>query len=425
MKKKITPILFAKNIFSFNRSLSGEGNRKTLKEIKKVCSRLKIRKFFSNQKAYDWKIPLEWNVKEAYLIDPKGKKICSFNENNLHLVGYSHSQNKIINLYNLQNHLHSIPKKPKAIPYVTSYYEKNWGFCISHEERKKLIDGNYKVFIDSELKKGVLNYGEIFLKGKSSKEVFFSTYICHPSMANNETSGITVNVFLAKLLSKKKLYYSYRFVFLPETIGSIAYINKNLKKMKENIIAGFNITCVGDEKSFSFLPSKYENTFSDYVAKKNFKLLKGKKIIYSWNDRGSDERQYCSPFVDLPICSVMRSKYGEYNEYHTSLDQLGSVVTNRGMSQSINLYKKIILDVEKSRFPVAVKKCEPFMSRHKMYKTLKKRDFKINPRKIIDFLSWCDGKNSSEMIRKKIIISKFLEKYISIFLIKKKLIKFF
>ena len=204
MNKKLTPISFAKKIFPLNRSLSGEGNRKTLKEIKKVCSKLKIRKFFSNQKVYDWKIPLEWNVKEAYLIDPKGKKICSFKKNNLHLVGYSYPQKKNINLNELQKHLHSIPDKPSAIPYVTTYYEKNWGFCISHKQRKKLIRGNYKVFINTELKKGALNYGEIFIKGKSNKEVFFSTYICHPSMANNETSGITVNTFLAKILSKKK-----------------------------------------------------------------------------------------------------------------------------------------------------------------------------------------------------------------------------
>ncbi len=425
MNKKLTPISFAKKIFPLNRSLSGSGNRQTLKEIKKLCSKLIIKKFVSNKKVYDWRIPLEWNVRDAYIIDPKGKKICSFKKNNLHLVGYSYPQKKNINLNELLKHLHSIPDKPSAIPYVTTYYEKNWGFCISHNQRKKLIRGNYKVFINTELKKGALNYGEVFIKGKSNKEVFFSTYICHPSMANNETSGITVNTFLAKILSKKKTYYSYRFVFLPETIGSIAYLSKNLKKMKAKIIAGFNITCVGDERSFSLLLSKYGNTFSDFIAKKNFKILKGKKRIYSWNDRGSDERQYCSPFIDLPICSLMRSKYGEYKEYHNSLDQLGSVVTNKGLSQSIEVYKKIIEDIEKSNFPTSVKKCEPFMTKYNLYNTLKKNKFKINPRKIMDYLSWCDGKNSSEMIKEKINVSKLSEKDIFKVLLKKKLIKLF
>jgi aminopeptidase-like protein len=425
LNKKLTPISFAKKIFPLNRSLSGGGNRQTLKEIKKLCSKLIIKKFVSNKKVYDWRIPLEWNVRDAYIIDPNGKKICSFKKNNLHLVGYSYPQKKNINLNELQKHLHSIPDKPSAIPYVTTYYEKNWGFCISHKQRKKLIRGNYKVFINTELKKGALNYGEIFIKGKSNKEVFFSTYICHPSMANNETSGITVNTFLAKILSKKKTYYSYRFVFLPETIGSIAYLSKNLKKMKAKIIAGFNITCVGDERSFSLLLSKYGNTFTDFIAKKNFKILKGKKRIYSWNDRGSDERQYCSPFIDLPICSLMRSKYGEYKEYHNSLDQLGSVVTNKGLSQSIEVYKKIIEDIEKSNFPTSVKKCEPFMTKYNLYNTLKKNKFKINPRKIMDYLSWCDGKNSSEMIKEKINVSKLFEKDIFKVLLKKKLIKLF
>ena len=232
-------------------------------------------------------------------------------------------------------------------------------------------------------------------------------------------------MYLAKYLLSLDNYYSYRFVFLPETIGSIAYLSKNLKKMKAKIIAGFNITCVGDERSFSLLLSKYGNTFTDFIAKKNFKILKGKKRIYSWNDRGSDERQYCSPFIDLPICSLMRSKYGEYKEYHNSLDQLGSVVTNKGLSQSIEVYKKIIEDIEKSNFPTSVKKCEPFMTKYNLYNTLKKNKFKINPRKIMDYLSWCDGKNSSEMIKEKINVSKLFEKDIFKVLLKKKLIKLF
>ena len=171
------------------------------------------------------------------------------------------------------------------------------------------------------------------------------------------------------------------------------------------------------------LLSKYANTFSDYIAKKNFKKLKGKKIIYSWNDRGSDERQYCSPFVDLPICSLMRTKYGKYKEYHNSLDKLYKVVTNRGMLQTINVYKQIIKDIEISKFPISTKKCETFMTKYNLYNTLKKNKFKINPRKIMDYLSWCDGKNSLDDISNLINLNKNSTSALFKLLLKKKLIK--
>jgi len=259
----------AKQLWPINRSITGEGVVNTLKILKRIVPDLEIKSIKSGTKVFDWTIPDEWVIQNAWVKDPSGKKIIDFKVNNLHLVGYSTPVNQTVSLENLNKHLHSSKEQPNAIPYVTSYYNKNWGFCIKHNLRKKLKKGKYKVFIDSKFKSnGKLTYGEILIPGKSKKEIFLSTYICHPSMANNELSGPCVTIFLAnwiKCLKKKK--FSYRIIFVPETIGSIAYISKNLKKMKKNINAGYNICCIGDNRSYSYLSSRNSNTISDQVAK--------------------------------------------------------------------------------------------------------------------------------------------------------------
>ena len=398
-----------KKLWPINRSLTGEGNRKTLKILKSICNSLKIREIKSGKKVFDWKIPLEWNVKEAWIKDTNNKVIIDFKKNNLHLVGYSIPVKKKIELNILKKKIFSLKDQPNAIPYVTSYYKKDWGFCMPYNLKKKMKKKFYKVFIDSKFKTGSLSFGEILIKGKSKKEVFFSTYICHPSMANNELSGPCVAINLAKWISnQKKLNYSYRFVFVPETIGSIAYIHKNFKKLKRNVFAGFNLTCLGDERCYSYLPSRNGNTYSDNVAKhvlyhidKNFKR-------YSWLSRGSDERQYCAPGVDLPIATVMRSKYGTYPEYHTSLDKIGSVVTEKGLRQSLRLYKKIVFTIENDFKPKTSIKpktnivCEPMLSKRNLYPTLsvKKRD--KDSHHMLNFLSFCDGNHTLLEISDKI-----------------------
>ena len=331
----------AKELFPINRSLSGDGVRKTLNILKRENKELQIHSIKSGTKVFDWEVPDEWNCKEAYIITPDGKKICDYNKNNLHLVQYSTPFEGEVSLEELNKHLYSLPHLPDAIPYVTSYYYRKWGFCISENERKKLKKGVYKVVIKSELKKGVINYADLIIPGKSKKEIMFSTYICHPSMANNELSGPVLATFLAKYLKKRNNYYTYRFIFAPETIGSLIYLSKHLNYLKENVIAGFILTCVGDERNYSYLASRYGDTLADKVALNILENEIKEFKKYSYLDRGSDERQYCAPGIDLPVCSVMRTKYGEYPEYHTSLDNF-NVVTAKGLEGAYNLYIKMI-----------------------------------------------------------------------------------
>ena len=326
-----------KELFPICRSLTGDGVRETLQIIRKHIP-LRVRRVRSGTKVFDWTVPREWNVREAYVLNEHGEKIIDFAVNNLHLVGYSVPVDIWVTLAELQDHLYSLEDQPDAIPYITSYYEERWGFCIAHRERVKLKEGRYRVYIDSELKDGWLTYGEIIIPGASQEEIFFSTYVCHPSMANNELSGPVVTTFLAKWIAKSPRRYSYRVIFIPETIGSIAYLCKNLRQMKENMVAGFNVTCVGDDRVHSFLPSRAGDTLADKVALNVLTFSHPDFIRYTYLDRGSDERQYCSPGVDLPVVSVMRSKYGEYPEYHTSLDNL-ELVTPEGLLGSYQVLR--------------------------------------------------------------------------------------
>ena len=388
----------AERLWPIPRSLSGPGTLKTLEILKGEVENLSIGSFASGKKVFDWTVPSEWRVKQAYIIDPDGNRICDYSKNNLHLVGYSEPTSGKYSRDQLEPHLHSIADQPEAIPYLTSYYKKSWGFCISHNEREALAQGEYTVKIDSELSPGSINYGEILVPGSSGREVFFSTYICHPSMANNELSGPVLAVALARYIQSTNPFYSYRFVFLPETIGAIAYVEKHLSELKERMLAGYVLTCVGDERAFSYMPSRKGDTVSDRFAKKTLQALKIGYKSYSWGDRGSDERQYCAPGIDLPVCSIMRSKYGEYPEYHTSLDRLGTVVTPQGLQQSYDFYKALIDELEANRFPRVTTLCEPKLDRRGLYPpTLEKGDYgRYKPTQ--DVISECDGTQTPEEI---------------------------
>ncbi len=385
----------AKRLWAINRSITGDGVRETLSKIKEVIPELSICEVPSGTQVFDWTIPKEWRVRDAYVVTPSGNKICEFKKNNLHLVGYSVPIRRKLSLSELQGHLYSLPNQPNAIPYITSYYKERWGFCLAHEERERLEDGEYEVFIDSELFDGSLTYGEILIKGESSKEVFISTYVCHPSMANNELSGPCVTTYLAKKLKEfGRTKYSYRLIFIPETIGSITYLSKNIDHLKKSVVAGFNVSCVGDNRDYSYLPSRNGNTLSDQVAKHVLKYTCSTYKSYTWGDRGSDERQYCAPGVDLPIASIMRTKYGMYDEYHTSLDDLINVVTAEGLDGAFNTIWNAIEALERNVYPKVKVLCEPQLGKRGLYPTLSTKASGAEVRLMMDLITWSDGTRS-------------------------------
>jgi len=389
-------------LFPICRSITGDGVRETLKIIQEHTP-IKIHEVSTGTKAFDWAVPKEWNIKDAYIMNEDGVKIVDFNKNNLHIVGYSVPVNKTVDLPELQEHLHSLPSQPEAIPYVTSYYKERWGFCIAHKDREKLKDRKYKVFIGSELKDGSLSYGELIIPGESEKEVFFSTYICHPSVANNELSGPVVTAFLTKWILSKPRRYTYRIIFIPETIGSIVYLSKNLKEMKKNMIAGFNVTCVGDDKTYSYLPTRRGGTLADKIALNVLSFKYPNFIRWTFLDRGSDERQYNAPGVDLPVCSVMRSRYGSYPEYHTSLDDL-NCVSQEGLHGSYEVLIECLKLIEKNRkYKI---KClgEPQLSKRGLRSTVNKKSFTKEVKKMMDFIAYADGENDLVDISNKINI---------------------
>tara|TARA_X000000950_G_scaffold278351_1_gene369118 strand:+ start:9 stop:1301 length:1293 start_codon:yes stop_codon:yes gene_type:complete len=391
-------------LFPITRSLTGSGVEKTLKIIQKEFSKLKIKKFKSGTKVFDWNVPEEWNIADAYIIDKYNNKIIDFKQNNLHLVGYSIPVKKNITKKELFKNLYFLKNQPTAIPYVTSYYKKRWGFCVSYNQYKILdkrysLNDKFKVVINSNLnKKGNLSYGELILKGKSKKEILISTYICHPSMANNELSGPIVSMGLINYFKNKKLNKTLRFVFIPETIGSISYLSKNIKFLKKNVIGGYNLSCIGDERQHSCMFSKYQNSPSDEAVIEAYKLLKIKNYkIYPFLKRGSDERQYNSPGIDLKISSIFRTKYGEYPEYHTSLDNF-NLVTLKGCVGGFNVARKSIQIILKRIYPKCKIMCEPQMGKRGLYPTLSTKNQKKITRSYMDFLQYADGTNSLEKI---------------------------
>ena len=386
----------AKELWTIPRSITGPGIRETLRIIKRELPPLQIFEVPSGKTAFDWTVPDEWIIRDAYIEDEKGNRVVDYQQNNLHVVGYSTPVDTWLELSELQNHLHSLSDQPNAIPYVTSYYRKRWGFCLSDTQRKHLRDGRYRVFIDADLKPGVLNYGELLIEGENSEEIFLSTYVCHPSMANDNLSGPVVTTALVKwLLMQPNLRHSYRIVFIPETIGSLVYISHNLEEMRAKTKAGFNVTCVGDTRCFSYLPSRRGDTLSDLVAQHVLKHIDSSFKRYSWLDRGSDERQYCAPGVDLPIATIMRSKYGEFPEYHTSLDTLGGVVTEDGLADGFRAFQTALLVTELDYRPVVTTFGEPQLSKRRLYPDLSQiGSVGDSLRSMMNLISLSDGTKS-------------------------------
>jgi len=370
MKTKIEK--YFDRLWPITRSLTGNGNRESLKILSELID-LELTEVPSGTQCFDWNVPPEWNINEAWIKDSTGNKIVEFSKNNLHILGYSEPFQGNLNFDELKPHLYTLPDQPDLIPYLTSYYKRRWGFCISYNQFMELdINDKYEIFIDSSLdENGSMTIGEAVIKGRSEKEILFSTYICHPSLASNELSGPLVSAFIySKLKEQKELKYTYRFMFVPETIGSIYSLSVNGEYWKKNLQAGFVITCIGDDGKFTYKKSRRGNSFPDRAVEAILNQTESEFNIVEFFPSGSDERQYCSPGFNLPVGSLMRTMYGKYPEYHTSADNK-DFISFEAMEKSVLKYLEIIEVLERNeKYINKMPFCEPQLGKRGLYPTL-------------------------------------------------------
>ena len=384
-------------LWPINRSITGPGLRDSFDIISEIIP-LNRMKFETGSKVFDWTVPKEWSVRDAYFIDPDGMKHAQFKENNLHLLVYSTPFKGKVSLEELKQHLYTLPDKPDSIPYVTSFYNENWGFCISYNEMEKLPQGEYEVFIDSEHYHGCVDIGEAVIPGDSNKEIFFSTYMCHPSMANNELSGPLVMAFLYDRIKQiKNRRYTYRFAITTETIGTICYLSERGMHLKAHMLAGYVMTCIGDPGNFTYKQSRKKNCIADRAAKIILRDKSQHSIIpFDPGDNGSDERQYCSPGFNLPVGSLMRTMYRYFPEYHTSLDNK-EFISFKSMEESVDIYFSIVEALESNFiWENTVRYCEPQLQPRGLYHAVSYDTLKTwenSSAAMLWLLNYADGKN--------------------------------
>lgn len=384
---------FISELYPICRSITGNGVRQTLSLIKKRIP-LEIKEVPTGTKVFDWVVPKEWNISDAYVKDPKGKRIIDFKESNLHVVNYSVPVRKRVSLGELMEHLFSIPERPAWIPYRNSFYKEDWGFCVSHNQLLELSEEYYEVCIESSLEDGHLTYGEYYLRGDTDEEILISTHICHPSLCNDNLSGIAIAVSLAQHLSSVSRRYSYRFLFLPTTIGSITWLALNEARLS-NIKHGLVLACLGDPGISTYKRSRRGDAEIDKVVEYVLKCSgRGYKIL-NFYPFGYDERQYCSPAFDLPVGCFMRTPNGQFPEYHTSADNLDFVQPG-ALADSMEKCVKIFDLLEDNVSYVNQNpKCEPQLGKRGLYQPLnRKSEPPLEQLAVLWVLNLADGDHS-------------------------------
>lgn len=412
------------------RSLTGDGVRSSLKILQEIIP-FNLYEVPTGTQVFDWKVPKEWNISDAYIEDAHGKKIVDFKQNNLHVLNYSCPVNEVMPLETLQKHLYSLPEQPNAIPYLTSYYKERWGFCITQNQRDQLEEGNYKVVIQSSLTQGSLTYGDLILPSTEGRkeEILLSTYCCHPSLANNELSGPLVMAFLYQALKQwPKRKYNYRFVIVPETIGAITYLSKHGDHLRQHCSGGLVLTCCGDDKAVTYKKSKRGNTLMDlcveHVIMDYCQSKASAPIVHDFFPTGSDERQYCSAGFNLPVGSLMRSMYATYPEYHTSLDNK-DFISFEAMVETIEIYLRVMDVLECNvKYQCTAPYGEPQLSPRGLYPSLgSQKQVESEITKILYLTSFSDGEHDLLTIAGKMKDSFFEVKRVAQTLEEKGLLK--
>jgi len=411
-----------REIFPICRSITGNGVRQTLKKIQSILP-IEIHEVPSNTKVFDWTIPKEWNIHDAFVKDPKGEKIIDFNNSNLHVVSYSIPIHKKMSLQELKSHIHTLPKIPDVIPYLTSYYNEDWGFCMTHNDFIKLEEGEYEIMIDSTLENGSLTYGEFLKIGEVEDEFLISCYVCHPSMCNDNLSGPVLATILGKYLKEIKTKFSYRFLFIPETIGAITWLSKNEKsihKIKNGLIA----TCLGDSGIMTYKKTRNGDNEIDRISKYVLENSKQEFNIIDFLPIGSDERQFCSPAFNLPVGSLMRTMHGKFPEYHTSADNL-DFVRAENLEDALIKYSGIIFILENNQKYINLNpKCEPQLGKRGLYRQLGgQKNSEEKELAMFWILNQSDGKNSLLDIAIKSKLDFYLIKQVSDELLEHDLLK--
>ena len=457
--------ILMKKLFPICRSITGNGVRESLSILQDI-SNFQINEIKSGTECFDWIIPDEWNVKSAYLEDENGNRILDFQSNNLHLLNYSTPIDKIITYDELEKHVYTLPNLPDAIPYRTSYYSRNWGFCMSHNQFQSLDrNAKYHVNIDTSLEPGSLSYGEETIHGTSGIEFLFSSYCCHPSLANDNLSGMILWILLLRELKKRKMKHTYRFTMIPETIGAIAYLHKNQNNVKD-IFGGYILTCIAGPGKYSYKETFLGNHMLDQVSKEVLSKFEQDYILHEFDINGSDETHFSSPYFRIPMGTICKDKYYEFNYYHTSFDNL-DFIDSKNIIKSLEIYLKLIdrleniSDLKSTKSIINKTKqkndiflqslnpcCEPMLSKRGFYPTIggqvkqsvfqnssqhNDTNYSIDKKtqnlgSEIDAISWlmfyADEKTSLETISKKskipiLILKNVLEKLINSNLIKK------